>query len=508
MDETFSGSNITHALQWLDLAVLGVSIAVLFVIAYLTGRKESDTQDFFLGKRSVPAPIACLSFVAAEISAVTIIGVPAIGFRENWQYLQFFIGSAAARVLIALLFIPVFYRLNCTTIYEFLRHRFGNETQYAGSVFFFITRLLGSAVRLYAASLGIAVILGWSLEQAILLFTLVGILFIAFGGIKAVVWTGAFETVMFYAAGLAVISYLVTHIDGTIGEIWRTARAAGRLDTINLSLSLKDPNTLWAAVLGTIFMNMSVFGTDQDFMQRLLTVKTRRSSQQALLGTILAGVPLVFTYLALGTLLFVFYRQNPGLAQPDNADKILSHFTVQSLPMGLKGLVLSAIVLASIDSPLSSLSSSFVTDIYKPLINQAASERHYLWVSRGGVIGFGIILSLMAYGCQAFEGILWVALQVIGVTGGSLLGVFLLGLLTQRRANRANVVAMTASAIAMGVLLYLSRTGRIPLAWTWLILIGTTSTFVLGWLLGPIMDRQGQQAENAAVPATAGKSAE
>ena len=498
MDETFSANNITHALGWLDLAVLGVSIAVLFVVALVTGRREADTQDFFLGRRSVPATVACLSFVAAEISAVTIIGVPAIGFKENWQYLQFFIGSAAARVLIAFLFIPVFYKLNCTTIYEFLGHRFGSETQYAGSVFFFITRLLGSAVRLYAASLGIAVILGWSLGQAILLFTVVGIAFIAFGGIKAVVWTGAFEAIMFYIAGIAVGAYLLTHMTSGLGEIWRTAGAAGRLDTINLSWSLKDPNTLWAAVLGTVFMNMSVFGTDQDFMQRLLTVRTRRSSQKALLGTIVAGVPLVFTYLSLGTLLFVFYRENPGLSQPDNADKILSHFTVHSLPMGLKGLVLSAIVLASIDSPLSSLSSSFVTDIYKPLINKAASERHYLWVSRGGVIGFGIILSLMAYGCQAFEGILWVALQVIAVTGGSLLGVFLLGLLTQRRANRANVVAMTASAVGMALLLYLSKTDRIPLAWTWLILIGTVSTFAIGYVFGPLMDGPGRPQEQPA----------
>jgi SSS family solute:Na+ symporter len=489
MDETFVSDNIAHALGWLDLAVLGASIAVLLVIAYLSGRKEADTQDFFLGRRSVPAAVACLSFVAAEISAVTIVGVPAIGFKENWQYLQFFIGSAGARILIALLFIPVFYRLNCTTIYEFLLHRFGSQTQYAGSVFFFITRLLGSAVRLYAASLGIAVILGWSLGQSILLFTVVGIAFIAFGGIKAVVWTGAFEAAMFYVAGIAVGGYLLAHIDGGLAEIWRTAGPAGRLDTINLAVSLKDPNTLWAAVLGTAFMNASVFGTDQDFMQRLLTVRTRRSSQKALLGTILAGMPLVFIYLSVGTLLFVYYRQNPALPPPDNADKILSHFTVYGLPMGLKGLVLSAIVLASIDSPLSSLSSSFVTDIYRPLIHRAGSERHYLWVSRAGVIGFGIVLSLMAYGCKDFEGILWVALQVIGITGGSLLGVFLLGLLTRRPANRANVVAMTASAVAMAVLLYLSRTGRIPLAWTWLILIGTAMTFGLGWLLGPLLDR-------------------
>ena len=133
-------------------------LAVLLFIAYIAGKKETDTADFFLGKRHVPMIIACLSFVATEVSAVTLISVPAVGYSENWQYLQFFVGSAAARIFVAFLFIPVFYHHNCTSIYEFLRHRFGSQTQCAGSIFFFITRLIGSGVRLYAACLAISFI--------------------------------------------------------------------------------------------------------------------------------------------------------------------------------------------------------------------------------------------------------------------------------------------------------------------------------------------------------------
>lgn len=495
MDVALAVTGTQQSLHALDVAILIGTIIALFAIAYLTGKKRSNTQEFF-GKKSVPALIACLSFVAAEVSAVTIIGVPSRGYQENWEYLQFFIGSTAARIFIAFLFIPMFYKFNCTTIYEFLGRRFGSQTQYAGSIFFFLTRLLGAAVRLYAAGLGISVIMGWDLAPSIVLFMLVGMIFISFGGVKAVVWTGALTTVMFLAAGFGVAWYLYAHIHGGFGEIWQTAGEAGRLKLLNFSMSLKDPNTFWAATLGAAFLNMSVFGTDQEFMQRLLTVKTRRSSQKALLGTIVAGFPLVFIYLAMGTLLFVYYHQNPGLSLPDNSDKILSHFTNHVLPVGLKGLVLTAIVLASIDSPLSSLSNSFVNDIYRRLLHTTATDRHYLWISRVAVIGFGIILCAMAYACRSLEGILWVAFQVLGVTGGSLLGVFLLGLLTKRRANWANVVAMTASAVAMAALLYLSKPDRaylhqvptIGLGWSWLILLGTTMTFVLGWLLGPVID--------------------
>ncbi len=487
MSDAPAVGQLVGALGALDLVVVAAAVAGLLLIAYLSGRRERDTADFFLGGRRVPTFIACLSFVATEISAMTIVAVPARGYAENWFYLQFFIGSAAAKVLIAFLFIPAFYKYKCTTIYEFLRHRFGPKTQVAGSVFFFITRLLASGVRLFVACSAVSIILGLPLEVALVLFTVVSTAFIAFGGIKAVVWTGAFEATVFFVAGFAVIGYLLAHTAGGPAEAWRVAEEGGRLHLFNLGWNLNDPKTLWGAAFNAFFVGLAVFGADQEMMQRLLTVETRRASQKALVGTIAAALPLVVTYLGLGTLLYVFYRQNPGLAVPANSDEILSYFTVHVLPFGLKGLVLAAVILASIDSPLNSLASSFVTDIYRPLVRRAASERHYLWVSRLGVVAFGVALVLIAYPCRRFEGILWVGLQVFTVTAGAALGVFLLGLLTKRRADRGNVVAMVASAVAMAAGMYASERGiggwKLQIGWTWLIVIGTAITFGLGYLL-------------------------
>lgn len=514
MDEFAAAQRMTDGLQGLDYGILAAAVAMLFLIAWYFGRRESDTREYFIGGRKIPAGVACLSFVATEVSAVTIISVPATAFSENWQYLQFFIGSAISRIFIAFLFIPVFYKFDCTTIYEFLKHRFGRMTQSAGSSFFFITRLIASGVRLYAACLGVSVILGWSLAQSLMLFTLVSIVFIVFGGIKAVVWNGAYQALMFYLVGLAVIGWLLTQIQGGLAEAWRVAGEAGRLSLFNFNFNLNEPTTFWAGTLNAFFVGLAVFGTDQEMMQRLLTVKTRRSSQNAIMATIVASLPMTMLYLAIGTLLFVFYQQHPDLSLPKYTKEIFSHFTIHSLPVGFKGLVLAAIVLASIDSPLSSLSSSFVTDIYKPLTAGRLSERHYLWISRLGVVGFGILLALIAYACRSVENILWFAFQIISITGGSTLGVFLLGLLTKRRANRANVVAMIVSALAMTLLLLFS-TDRIfetlnvtgwgvpwcpfvlmgciskplDLAWSWLIVLGTIVTFTLSYLLGPILDK-------------------
>jgi len=482
MNEFASVQNLRGYLSGIDFIIVCSAILLVFVISYIFGRREKDTTDFFLGSRKIPPIAACLSFVATEVSALTIVGMPAIAYSENWEYLQFVIGFSAAKIAVAFLFIPVFYKYNCTSIYEFLRHRFGPESQYAGSIFFFVTRLIAAGVRLYAACLGIGVILGWNLPQTLLVFTVVSIVFIAFGGIKAVVWNGAYQTIVFFSAGVAVLIYLLLHTQGELSAVWQTARQAGRLSVFKFDLNLNDPTTFWASSANAFFLGLAVFGTDQELVQRLLTVGTRKESQKTIILTILTVLPITCVYLGIGTLLYVFFQQNPSVPGPDRAKEVFSYFTANFLPPGLKGLLLSAIILASIDSPLSSLSSSFVTDIYRPLIKRNATEKHYLFISRTGVIVFGLILAIIALACEPVENILWFAFEIFSVTGGAMLGVFLLGVLTKRKINVGNVAGMIITTLCMAALLLLSYAGCINLAWSWLIVLGTAMMFSLGYI--------------------------
>ncbi|UCD00193.1 MAG: sodium/solute symporter [Phycisphaerales bacterium] len=473
-------------LSRLDWSIVGLGAALLFVISYVFGREERDTNDFFLGGRRIPPVVACLSFLATEISALTIVGIPHTAFTENWRWIQFMVGSALARLLVAFLFIPAFYKHNCTSIYEFLGHRFGPATQYTGSVYFFITRLLASGVRLYATCMAVGVIMGWPLSATITLFTVISIIFIAFGGIKAVVWAGAYQAIFFVVAGVVLVGYLIGHIEGGLATAMQTAHEAGRLSTFHFRFGLNDPSTFWAGSANGFFVGLVAFGTDQEMVQRLLTVETRRSSQKTIISTIVTVLPVYWLYLLVGTLLFVFYRQNPSLPlpEPEQLKEILPHFARNVLPSGLKGLVLGAIFMASVDSPLSSLTSSFVTDIYRPLIRPGASERHYLLVSRAGVVAFGLVLAGIAAACAPVENILWFAFQILSITGGPMLGVFLLGLLTQRRANRVNIPAMLFSSAVCLLLLVLIKREILNLGWSWLIVIGTAITSGLSCLLG------------------------
>ena len=485
----------SSALSWPDYAVLFVVLAILLAIGGAFSRQQHDTVDFFLARRRMPWWAAALSFLATEISAVTIISVPATAYSENWEYFQFFVGSSLAKLGVAFLFIPAFYRHEVTTIYEFLGHRFGQASQVTASIFFFITRLAGSGVRLMAACLAVSILLGWPLPLSIAIFSLISIAYIATGGVKAVVWTNVVQAVVFLIAGTATLVLLISQVDGGVGAIVELAGKAGRLNVVNwgptpddpdfLRRLLTEPNIVWVAVLNGFIGSMAAFGTDHDLMQRLLTVDTRRQSQRTLAITPLGTLVTLIIYMGLGAGLYAFYAQHPGLPV-SRPDEILPHFVAQVMPPVLRGLMLSAIVVASIDSPLGSLAASFVTDIYRPLISRGRSERHYLFVSRVSVAVFGILLALLAFAFSFFSQILWLAFKIAGVTFGSLLGVFLLGLLSTRRvSDHANVGAMITMALVNLVLLALSETKILAFAWSWLVILGTAGTMILAVAFSP-----------------------
>jgi solute:Na+ symporter, SSS family len=493
MAPVHSGGGLT----WPDYAVVAAALVCLVLIGLAFTREQRDTGDFFLARRRIPWWAACLSFLATEISAVTIISVPATAYSENWEYVQFFVGASLAKLVVAFLFIPAFYRYDCTTIYEFLRYRFGAASQATGAVFFFITRLLGSGVRLMAAALAVSVLAGWPLAPTVALFTAVSMLYIGLGGVKAVVWTNVFQAVMFLSAGLVTVGFLASEAVGGLSAMYATAAEAGRLRMINWGPApgdpdfwrrvLTDPNIVWLAVLNGLVGSTAAFGTDHDLMQRLLTVETRQASQRTLALTPLGTLVTLALYLSIGAGLFTYYAQHPSQALP-RPDEIFPFFVRTAMPETLRGLMLAAIVLASIDSPLGSLAASFVTDIYRPLLVRGRSESHYLRVSRAAVVAFGVVLALLAWGFSFFDRILWLAFKIAGVTFGSLLGVFLLGLVTRVRSNRANVVAMVAMALVNLVLLTLSELKVIGLGWSWLVLLGTAGTLAIATMLAPLLD--------------------
>jgi len=496
-------------LTWPAYAVVAAAISILLVIGFAGIRRQHDTVDFFLARRSVPAWAACLSFVATEISAVTILSVPATAYssasatahNEVSEYALLFIGSSLAKLAVAFLFIPAFYRQQVTTIYDFLGHRLGPRSQLAASIFFLITRLAASAARLTITAVAVGYLTGLSLVRTLVVFSGVSIAYIAAGGVRAVVWTNVFQAFVFLGAGALTLGFVIGQLNGGLLAVISTAGAAARLDMLDWGPSITapgfwssvvtNPSIVWVAILNGLVGSMAAFGTDHDFMQRILTVDTQRASQRALILTPLWIFLTLLIYAGVGAALFTYYAQQPAPV-PGGADEILPHFVTTAMPELLRGLMLAAIVLSSIDSPLGSLAASFVSDIYRPRLMRARSERHYLWVSRAAVLAFGVVLGVLAWAFAFVSGeMLWMVFKITGVMSGSLLGVFLLGLLTRRPVDdTASLVAVVVMAAVNLLLLVFAETGVFHFAWSWLMIAGTAGTMLLAVLGSQLVSRR------------------
>lgn len=467
--------------SFFDWSVVFFGIAILALIGISKGRKQEGSSDFFLASRKTPVIVSVFSFVASEVSAMTIVGVPSVSFSGGWEYLQFFAGSAVSRILIAYFFIPVFYKYNCVTIYDFVGERFERPVQYSSSVFFFITRLLASGIRLYATALAISVITGWSLGLTIFLFLLFSFAFIGFGGMKSVLYTGVYQALSFYLMGMGVIFFIFWGGDFGFKDFLKIAAMDNKIAIINASFDFKNPNIFLLAILNGVFGSLAAFGTDYEMMQRLLTLKTRAESQKSVMYTIIATFFLVLIYLSLGSAIYAFLKFN-SVTYSDKADKIVSYFAVNFLPEGLKGFVFLTVFLASVDLPLVSLSTSFINDIYSKV--KKVEEKDLIKLTRISMVFFAAILGFIAFISQKAQNMLWFAFEINGVTSGSLLGVFLLGIFTKFKGSKEIIFSMIFSSILCLGFMIGNKLNLTNVPWSSFVIIGTFTSFLLPQLIG------------------------
>ncbi|MFI5347811.1 MAG: hypothetical protein ACHQ51_15680 [Elusimicrobiota bacterium] len=470
------GSGLTAA----DFAMLGVLLAVMTFLGLRAAAATGTADDFFLAGRREHWLIAGLALVAAEVSALTLLGVPAASFREDWTFLQFFIGAAVARVLVAWVFVPAFFRDGGATPYVYLGRRFGPLTRTAGALTFLITRVLVSAVRLLAACVAAGFLLGWSPAPTLVLFTVVSVAALARGGARAAIWTGAFQALVILVVGVLSVIFLMRRVDGGIGGAWSLAGEAGKLRLFS------EPAGLGVALITGFFGSAAAFGTDHEMTQKLLAMKNAGNGRRAMLASIAGSLGVLVLYLIAGTLLFVFYKQNPGMALPDRADLLYPHFAAKMMGPAMRGLVLSALVLASIDAPLSSLATVFVVDLRRPFVGRERSPAEELRLARAAALVFALLLAALAALFSVSGESLSFAFKAAGVASGPLLGVFFFGLTTARRGDRAAAAAFGATTVLNLALLILSERGTLPLGWSWLVAFGAVGSFVLAWTLtGP-----------------------
>ncbi len=546
-----------QALLWLDLLVIGVYFVSVIYVGIKFGEREDSLQDFSLGGRSMPWFAVLASIIAAETSAATFLGTPGEGYGlVNYTYLQIAFGTIIGRIIVAFLFIKPFFDYNVYSIYEYLEARFGRRTRTAASATFLVTRVLASGARLYVAAIVLAV--GYSLlsgthpspEQQLVIYlvsifsiTVITAIYTSIGGIKAVVWTDCIQATVMMGGAIAAIIVLLIHMPGGWASIDHFLQTTS-LSVVTLGTSsdqtffhnvrnvLTSEYTIWAALLGSTFTTLATHGTDQDMVQRMLTATDYKKSRLSLIASGLADIPIAFIFLTIGILLHLFYQLHPDPLLPHKNPEVFAHFILTQMPVCLRGLLVAGIFatsMGSLSAALNALATSFTRDFYrKPELkanpessksnpessnsNSQSTERDaqasntgadevkaarlFTYIFAGLMI---LVASATAYFVIAHPDsrIIPIVLGIFGYTYGSLLGIFLLGLLSKKRGSDVgNCIAMVCGALVVMVLTglpnqILESLGMAPISalqavpvisFPWRVMFGSLTTLMIASL--------------------------
>ena len=471
----------TASFRTLDLGVIAAYLAAVTWFGARFRKQQHSLKDYFLGGKTTPWWAIALSIVSAETSTLTIIGTPPLAYRGSYVFLQVVFGYLLARVVISAIFLPQYFRGQIYTAYELMERRFGPRTRKTTSAIFMGTRSLAEGVRVFAVSIVISIILGASGPTSILLIMALTLFYTFEGGMTAVIWTDVFQMGM-YVIGAAISFFLlIGKIPGGFSHAMDVAAAAGKLRVFDFHWSWTNPYTIWAGVIGGCFLTTASHGTDQLVVQRLLSAKSQSESRLALLSSWIVIFVQFTLFLTIGILLWVYRNGTPLGAE---SDSLYPAFIWESLPNGIAGLAMAAIIaaaMANLSAALNSLASATVVDFYQPISRGKHSPAHYLKVSRIATVCWGAILAAIGLVASHWGSVLESGLSIASVTLGILLGVFLLGVLTRKPGEQAAIAGVIAGAVAMAFVKF--ATG-IP--FTWWVLIGAAVTFGVGWLFASI----------------------
>src|SRR6059036_1636555 len=305
-----------------DWAVILLYLAAIIVLGVWFGKDQRNTRDYFLGSKNIPWWGIGLSIVAAETSALTIIGVPAMAYGDNIAFIQMVIGYVIARIILAIVLVPHYFKGEIYSPYELFANTFGPAARQTAGGFFLLSETLAAGVRVYVASIPVKLMLGDKLLGfgtgdpilgAILLFVILSLLYTYIGGVKAVIWTDAVQFGLFLAGGIFAICYIPTLIDGGLSKVLAEARQAGKLVWFNPQFSLGPPFNIWMGIIGGTVMVMSSHGAEQLIVQRVLACKNVRDGRKALCLSAVVVFPLFFIFLLTGVMLWVYFQKFPML---------------------------------------------------------------------------------------------------------------------------------------------------------------------------------------------------
>ena len=461
-------------MHWIDLFIILIFLAGFSIYGIYQSRFNKSSEDYFLGGRNLPWPVAMLSIVATETSVLTFISVPGLAYRDDWFFLQLAIGYIIGRVIVSLFLLPQYFKSGVNSIYEIIGHKFGPEIQKVASGIFLITRVLADGVRFLATAVVVQVITGWSLTLAVLVIGAVTLIYTLSGGIKTVVWVDSIQFILYLFGGVASIFILLNYIDQSLFEAISALSGQGKLDIFNWKGDLlREPYLFISALLGGALLSFSSHGVDYMMVQRVLGTKDLDSAKKAMIGSGIFVFIQFGVFLLAGSLIFVLM----GGVELER-DREFTSFIVNYLPIGLKGVLLAGVLsaaMSTLSSSINSLASSTVTDWLGG--NQSIQKSQIISLIWGLIlIGIALLFD------ESDSAIVIVGLQIASFTYGGLLGLFLLSKINRKFHPISLVTGLVASLL---IVFYLNQIG---IAWTWFIGIAVVVNFTVTHIVNLVFD--------------------
>ncbi len=444
-------------LHWPDLAVLLLYLAGIAALTFKATKRTRTSDDYFVAGRSMPAWAVAMAMMAALISSNTLVGHPATAYQKG---LILFLGSLTlplVLIFVARVIVPFYRNVVGMSAYEYLGARFGLGGRLYASGCFIGDRLFDVGVTMLTSAVPVSVMTGWELQSVVVWMALFTVAYTLVGGMEAVVWTSVVQGVVFVAAAFIIIARLVFAPEcGPVGAVVGAAWDAGKFSLGDFSFSwasLFDAGltTQWLLLVAYTANWARRYIADQHMVQRYLIAKSDAEASRGVVWNGLLCVPVWGIFMLIGALLYGYYTLS-GATAPAASDEIVPHFILNQLPTGLIGLMLAAILAASMSSispDLNSISTAFTADLvghFRPDLSDRARLRSgRLGVALFGVLAIGVALVMAPKGGAAT--IMERAVTVAAILSGGMLGLFFLGFFTRRATRQGCYAGLAACAL-------------------------------------------------------------
>ncbi|KIA92054.1 sodium:solute symporter [Pedobacter kyungheensis] len=510
-----------------DLAIIAIYLVGMILVGVYFSRKNKNSEQFTKASGLIPGWAIGLSIYATFLSSNTFLGVPGKAFGGNWNAFVFSISMPLAAWVASKYFVPFYRNTGEISAYTHLEKRFGAWARVYAVVCFLLTQLARMGSIFFGIALSLQALTGYSMQMIMVVMGICIIVYTVLGGIEAVIWTEVVQAIVKTFGALLILYLVISNMPGGVAKIVEIGKTA---DKFSLGSFKPDfiSSSFWVVLLYGFFINLNNFGMDQNYIQRYHTASSSRAASKSIWLCVWLYIPASLLFFIIGSCLFAYYEINPELVQSikhqvaverlplhasateilkvqnalqpaDYGDKIMPHFMVTKIPVGLVGLIVSAILSAAMSTISSGMNASatvFSVDIYKRYFKPEISEKQNLSLLHIATVAFGLLGMIAGIAMIGVKSILDVWWELSGIFAAGMLGLFLLGIISRQTKNHE---AITATIIGIAVIIWMTFSSllppeyeafRNPLHKNMIIVTGTLTIFLAGLFLTKIKNRK------------------